>query len=72
MGARETPGSSYNEQHAGLDDPGLPDFAAFCAARERFFRGLAEPAVRAERDAAPRRVRGDGSDEAPVAARLTA
>jgi hypothetical protein len=69
MGARATRGSSYDEQGAGLDDPSLPDFAAFCAARERFFRGLAQPAPPAEQDGVTPRA---GSDEAPVSARLTA
>jgi hypothetical protein len=72
MGAREAPGVSYGEEHAGLDDPGLPDFAAFCAARERFFRRLAGPAVRAEPHATDRGGRRHGSDEAPIGARRTA
>ena len=66
MRAREMSGSSHDEWRPGPDDPGLPDFAAFCTARERFFRGLAEVPARADSDAAPREVR-DGSDQSPVA-----
>jgi hypothetical protein len=72
MGARATRGSSYDEQGAGLDDPSLPDFAAFCAARERFFRGLAGPAMRAEPDGAARGGGSAGSDDAPIAVRPNA
>ena len=46
----DAPGSSRRMAAPGLDDPHLPDFAAFRAARERFLRSLSQSHAQAQRD----------------------